>query len=185
MKRLFLFLPLVLAVVLGYFLYAGIGKDPHILHSAMIGHPVPSFDLPLLQQPARKVGPSALKGQVRLLNVWATWCPTCEAEHAYLKTLAAKGIPIIGLNYKDDRSSAIDWLQQRGNPYRFVMEDPKGTLGFDLGVYGAPETFLIDAKGVVRYRRVGAMDAQVWQDKLKPLYEKYVRLAAQQKTRGS
>ena len=178
MKRLLLFIPVVVALVLGYFLYNGIGKDPSHLDSALVGREVPAFQLPLLSQPSKTVDQSMLKGEVRLLNVWATWCPTCRAEHPYLDRLAKQGVPIVGLNYKDDRAEAQQWLQDLGNPYRFVMEDSDGAVGFDLGVYGAPETFLIDASGVVRYRRVGEVNEQVWQQTLKPLYDKYRAQAA-------
>lgn len=175
MRRLMLFLPVLLAVALGVILYNGIGKDPSHLDSALIGHPVPAFKLPLLQQPDKTVGPEQLKGRPILLNVWATWCPTCEMEYPYLKQLASQGVYIVGVDYKDDPDQAKQWLEKRGNPYAYVIQDAKGTLGFDLGVYGAPETFLIDANGIVRYRQVGAIDSQAWNDKIKPLIEKLGR----------
>ena len=112
-----------------------------------------------------------LKGQPALLNVWATWCPTCKAEHEMLNRLAAQGVAIYGINYKDDSAAAREWLQRLGNPYRFNIEDPQGSLGIDLGVYGAPETFLLDKQGIIRAKHVGAIDENVWRSKLAPLYQ--------------
>jgi len=109
-------------------------------------------------------------GQVSLLNVWATWCVACRVEHPYLLDLAERGVPIFGLNYKDDGSDARKWLLDLGNPYRLDIADREGTLGLDLGVYGAPETYLLDAGGVIRYRHVGIVDQQVWESILQPLY---------------
>lgn len=112
------------------------------------------------------------QGKPFLLNVWATWCPTCYAEHQYLNELAAQGITIIGLNYKDSSEKAIKWLKDLGNPYQVVIKDEKGSLGLDLGVYGAPETFIVDAKGVIHYRHIGDVNANTWQQKLLPIYQK-------------
>ena len=109
-----------------------------------------------------------LKGQVSLLNVWATWCPTCIAEHGMLMKLAEQGIRIFGVNYKDDPAKARRLLEQLGDPYRFVIEDVSGQLGIDLGVYGAPETFLLDPRGVIRYRHVGDINDRVWNDVFLP-----------------
>ncbi|MBW7470331.1 DsbE family thiol:disulfide interchange protein [Marinobacter sp. F4218] len=170
MKRFFLFLPLLIAVVLGVVLFAGIGKDPTKLESALVGKPVPAFSLKDLNNPEAELDESLLRGEVQLLNVWGTWCPACRDEHDDLMWLAQdKGISIVGLNYKDNRADALVWLERLGNPYRKTIYDPKGTLGFDLGVYGAPETFVIDASGVVRYRHVGVVNKQVWQETLLPV----------------
>ncbi|MBW0146723.1 DsbE family thiol:disulfide interchange protein [Marinobacter arenosus] len=169
MKRLFLFLPLLIAIVLGIVLFAGIGKDPTKLESALIGKPVPAFSLKDLNNPEAELDESLLRGEVQLLNVWGTWCPACRDEHDDLMWLAQdKGISIVGLNYKDNRADALVWLERLGNPYSTTIYDPKGTLGFDLGVYGAPETFVIDASGVVRYRHVGVVNEKVWQETLLP-----------------
>jgi cytochrome c biogenesis protein CcmG/thiol:disulfide interchange protein DsbE len=105
------------------------------------------------------------------LNVWATWCPACRDEHPYLVELAESGVNVIGLNYKDEAKAALNWLATLGNPYRFNIYDPRGSLGFDLGVYGAPETYIIDTHGVVRFRHVGVVNEKVWIEKLKPVYE--------------
>ncbi|MBB5321235.1 DsbE family thiol:disulfide interchange protein [Marinobacter oulmenensis] len=173
MKRLFLFLPLIVAVGIGVFLFAGLGKDPTKLESTMIGKPVPEFSLESLDDASRTLDTSLLKGEVSLLNVWAEWCPSCWDEHAYLTYLAReKGVRIVGLNYKDQRENAFRFLERLGNPYDEIIFDPKGRLGFDLGVYGAPETFVIDADGVVRYRHVGVVNEKVWTEELLPVINK-------------
>ncbi|TDT39286.1 cytochrome c biogenesis protein CcmG/thiol:disulfide interchange protein DsbE [Halospina denitrificans] len=173
MNRLWLFLPLALAITLGMVLYFGLGQDPSKLDSALVGESVPDFQLPLLQTPEQQVGSEVFSGKVQLLNVWGTWCAACRVEHAQLNKLAEQGVPIVGLNYKDERPAALEWLEQRGNPYSTVIYDPEGSLGFDLGVYGAPETYLIDTEGVVRHRHVGVVDQEVWESDFKPLYEEY------------
>ncbi|MEA1081561.1 DsbE family thiol:disulfide interchange protein [Marinobacter qingdaonensis] len=170
MKRFFLFLPLVVAVVLGMVLFAGIGKDPTKLDSALVGQPVPAFSLEDLDNPGQQLDASLFQGQVQLLNVWGTWCPACRDEHDDLMWLAREqGVSIVGLNYKDNRDDALVWLDRLGDPYSTNIYDPQGRLGFDLGVYGAPETFVIDAQGVVRYRHVGVVNKKVWQDTLLPV----------------
>ncbi|MCM0611566.1 DsbE family thiol:disulfide interchange protein [Marinobacter sediminum] len=170
MKRFLLFLPVLVALILGVVLFAGIGKDPTKLESALIGKQVPAFNLTDLHDPDVKLDQALLKGKVQLLNVWGTWCPSCRDEHGDLMWLAReKGVSIIGLNYKDDRADALVWLDRLGDPYQATIYDPKGTLGFDLGVYGAPETFVIDARGVVRYRHVGVINEKVWEETLLPV----------------
>lgn len=171
-RRFLLFIPLFLALLLGLVLFAGIGKDPTRLESARLNDPVPAFALPDLKSPGLIRTQAELKGEVRLLNVWATWCPTCRAEHTYLNTLARRGVKIVGLNYKDDPEAALRWLQELGDPYEFNLSDPDGKLGFDLGVYGAPETYVIDRQGVVRHRHVGDVNDRVWQESLAPLLQK-------------
>ena len=170
MKRFLLFLPLLIAVVLGVVLFAGIGKDPTKLESALIGKPVPAFSLKDLNNPEAQLNETLFRGKVQLLNVWGTWCPACRDEHDDLMWLAEdEGVSIIGLNYKDNRDDALVWLDRLGNPYSTSIYDPRGTLGFDLGVYGAPETFVIDEQGVVRYRHVGVVNEKVWQETLLPV----------------
>lgn len=174
MKRVLMFLPVVAVVVLGIILFAGIGKDPNRLDSALIGKPFPQFSLADLREPDTQLGPELFKGQVSLLNVWGTWCPACRDEHDDLLWLAEeKDVRIVGLNYKDDREEALNWLSTLGDPYAINVYDPRGTLGFDLGVYGAPETYFIDAEGIVRYRHVGVVNEQVWNEKFQPLMEQY------------
>ena len=181
MRRNVLFVPLILFLALAIALIwqlmrnAG-GDDPTTLESALIGKPVPTFRLESLEQPGKVYDRSVLiGGKPLLLNVWATWCPTCRAEHQYLRSLAAQGIRIVGINYKDDRQKALDWLQELGNPYAQGVFDGDGMLGLDLGVYGAPETFLIDGKGIIRYRHAGDLNEQVWQQEILPLWNKYSR----------
>ncbi|MGL4860612.1 MAG: DsbE family thiol:disulfide interchange protein [Enterobacteriaceae bacterium] len=180
MKRNWLFVPLVLflLLVLAFTIQlmrnAG-GEDPTLLESALTGKPLPTLTLPLLAEPEKQVSQQTLLGQGKpfLLNVWATWCPTCLAEHRYLNTLAASGVRIVGLNYKDDRQKALQWLQSQGNPFALSLYDGSGMLGMELGVYGAPETFLIDSEGIIRYRHVGDLNETVWQQRLFPLYQRY------------
>ena len=167
--RLKLFLPLILFTVLALFLFRGLSLDPKEMPSALIDDPFPSFDLPKLGADER-LSAENLAGRVGLLNVWATWCPSCRVEHPYLLQLSARGVPIYGLNYKDEDAAAQRWLQQLGDPYRFNIVDREGSLGLDLGVYGAPETYLIDAQGVIRYRHVGVVDESAWRSTLEPLY---------------
>lgn len=174
MKRVLMFLPVALVIVLGVILFAGIGKDPNRLESALIGKSVPAFSLEGLRQPEQQFGPELFRGQVSLLNVWGTWCPACRDEHDDLLWLAQeKQVRIIGLNYKDNREEALNWLSTLGDPYVINLYDPRGSLGFDLGVYGAPETYFIDAEGIVRYRHVGVVNEKVWNEKFLPLMEQY------------
>ncbi|MFC4258597.1 DsbE family thiol:disulfide interchange protein [Marinobacter lacisalsi] len=174
MKRALMFLPVLVAVAFGIFLYAGLGKNPQELDSALIGKPVPAFELRDLKNPDRALTPEVFRGQVSLLNVWGTWCPACRDEHEDLMWLAEeKGVAVIGLNYKDNRNAALRWLQDLGDPYQLTLFDPQGTLGFDLGVYGAPETYVVDKQGIVRYRHVGVVNPKVWEEDLEPIVLKY------------
>lgn len=167
--RLKLFIPLILFGVLALFLFRGLSLDPKEMPSALINRPLPQFSLPALTQ-ERLLTRKDVVGKVALLNVWATWCVSCRVEHPYLRQLADSGVPVYGLNYKDDDADAIRWLQELGNPYLFNIADRQGSLGLDLGVYGAPETYLLDVDGVIRYRHVGVVDENVWQTILQPAY---------------
>ncbi len=169
MQRLKLFLPLIAFVALAGFLFRGLSLDPTALPSARLGDPLPDFSLPALHTDALLTADS-LKGEVSLLNVWATWCYSCRVEHPFLLSLAEQGVPIYGLNYKDEAAKAQEWLAQLGDPYTRTIVDADGTLGLDLGVYGAPETYVVDAEGVVRYRHVGVVDEAVWQNSLAPFF---------------
>ena len=171
MKRLLLIVPLALFALLSVFLLRGLFADPTELSSARVGQPLPAFSLPDLLVEGRTLTPADLPAGPLLLNVWATWCPTCYGEHTYLKQLAGQGIPIIGMNYKDERDKAIKWLAELGNPYQINLYDPDGMLGLDLGVYGAPETFFIDSQGIIRYRHVGDVNPEVWASTLKPIFD--------------
>ncbi len=168
-SRLKLFLPLFLFALLALILFRGLSLDPTEMPSALIDQPLPAFKLPALGGGAM-LSEGDLQGEVALLNVWATWCVSCRVEHPYLQVLADQGIPIFGLNYKDNDADALRWLAELGNPYRQTIADREGTLGLDLGVYGAPETYLLDAAGVVRYRHVGVVDEKVWRTILQPAY---------------
>lgn len=171
MKRLVLFIPLLIVIGVGVFLAAGIGKDPTELDSALIGKPVPEFSLEDLDTPELLHDASVFEGQVSLLNVWGEWCPACWDEHGYLMELAEEqGVRIVGLNYKDQREKAFSFLERLGNPYDVILFDPRGSLGFDMGVYGAPETFVIDANGTVLHRHVGVVNERVWTEELGPIY---------------
>ncbi|MCW1877799.1 DsbE family thiol:disulfide interchange protein [Erwinia sp. INIA-01] len=185
MNRKILFIPLFLFLLLAAALMWQLsrnanGDDPTRLESALVGKPVPEFRLESLELPGKVYDRSVLlTGQPLLLNVWATWCPTCRAEHQYLNTLATQGVRVVGLNYKDDRLKAVNWLNTLGNPYILGLYDGDGMLGLDLGVYGAPETFLIDGRGIIRYRHAGDMNEQVWRDELEPLWQQYSRESSQ------
>lgn len=148
------------------------GDDPKYLESALIGKQIPIKTASDLLQPNLQHDIQLFQQKRPLLvNVWATWCPTCYAEHQYLNKLKQQGVTIIGINYKDDRQKAIKWLKQLGNPYQVVINDPKGALGLDLGVYGAPETFLVDGNGIIHYRLAGDLNDEVWQKTIYPLYQ--------------
>jgi len=163
MPRLLLFIPLTLFAVLVLFLWKGLSIDPRELPSALIDKPFPTFKVEALLQPERQLSSADFIGKPVLVNVWATWCPSCRQEHEQLLRIAQENkIGIIGLNYKDDRAAATKWLSALGNPYRFNIYDKSGMLGLDLGVYGAPETYLLDAQGIIRFRHVGVVTEQTW-----------------------
>lgn len=133
------------------------------MQSALLGKPAPQFDLPLLGESSRRMSRSDLVGKPWVLNVWGTWCAACRDEHETLVKISNQyDVPLIGLNWKDDDDAAQEWLQQLGNPYDAVLVDKDGRAAIEFGVYGAPETFFIDANGIVQYRHVGAMTLDVW-----------------------
>lgn len=171
MSRASLFVPLGVFVLIVAIGYAGFSlNDPHELPSALLGDPFPEFRAPRLGAPGETVERSDLIGEPVLVNVWATWCPTCKAEHdELLRIRETTGLRIVGVNYKDDPAAAQDWLRRYGNPYDLVIEDRDGSLGVELGVYGAPESFLLDRAGTVVYKRVGEINTRVWRDELGPL----------------
>lgn len=177
MKRFLLLLPLLLFVVLALLLYRGLALDPARLPSALIGQSLPAFRLPAVENPQQLITQADFKGPA-LVNVWATWCVSCRIEHPVLTALAARGVVIYGVNYKDERGAAQRWLAEFHNPYQLTVEDAQGTLGLDLGVYGAPETFFIDAQGVIRYKFVGVIDARVWEEQLSAQYQALFSRAA-------
>lgn len=169
MKRFVLFLPLLLFIVLGVFLYKGLFLNPQAMPSALEGQPVPAFKLLTVRQGDRVVTKADLKGDLYLLNVWATWCAGCKIEHPYLLDISKSGVPIYGVNYRDTIENANKWLQDYRDPYQFSIFDVNGDLGVNLGVYGAPETFLVDHKGIIRMRYAGIIDTNSWQVKFLPL----------------
>lgn len=174
MSRASLFVPLGVFVLLSCLLLASFQlDDPALLPSELIDRPVPEFSLPELHS-GELLSRANLPGEPALLNVWASWCPGCLVEHPELLRIAGtEGVPVIGLNYGDEAAAARQWLQRHGNPYRFSLYDPDGRLAVDLGVYGAPETFVVDAGGVIRYRHLGVIDREVWRRQLQPLLRKF------------
>ena len=174
-RNLLFGLPLVMFVALTLVFFLAIGSDSSLLPSARLDKPLPEFSLPSLQDENRQVTEAHLRGAPALLNVWATWCPTCRVEHSALNKLAGEGVPIYGLNYKDEREAALKYLANLGDPYRLSIFDEAGDLGLDLGVYGAPETYILDGEGYIRYRHVGEVNNKVWQEILQP---KMLSLAA-------
>ncbi|MFP6848638.1 MAG: DsbE family thiol:disulfide interchange protein [Pseudomonas sp.] len=178
MKRLVLLLPLVLFLGVAVFLYRGLFLDPSELPSALIDKPFPAFSLPAVQD-AKLLSEADLKGKPALVNVWATWCVSCRVEHPVLNKLKEMGVTIYGVNYKDDNAAAQKWLVEFHDPYQLNINDARGTLGLDLGVYGAPETFLIDAKGIIRDKFVGVIDERVWREQLAAKYQALVDEGAQ------
>lgn len=171
MKRWKLFLPLAGFLIFCLLLVKGLFmEDKTVLRSVLLDRPLPTFSLEQLEAD-KMVTEDEMKGQVYLLNVWGSWCPACKVEHPYLVDIARQGYNIVGINYKDDPRQARRWLEHGENPYLYNIQDRDGRLGLDLGVYGSPETFLIDHNGVIRYKHVGIVDTRVWDKDIKPLYE--------------
>ena len=163
-------IPLGIFIVLVVFLSIGLKLDPREVPSPLIGKPAPAFTLPKLNQPEQKVNPADYKGRVWLLNVWASWCVSCRVEHPVLNQFARTSeVPIIGLNYKDGRAEALQWLRERGDPYAASAFDEDGRVGIDWGVYGVPETFVIDKQGNIRYKHTGPVDQKAVTEKIMPL----------------
>ncbi|MEY2701244.1 MAG: hypothetical protein RIQ52_1999 [Pseudomonadota bacterium] len=163
-------IPLGIFFVMCLFLAIGLKLDPRNVPSPLIGKPVPAFSLPLVQTPERLVSQEDFRGEVTLFNVWSSWCVACRQEHALLVALAGrKLVSIVGLNYKDERDAAMDWLARLGNPYRYSVFDAEGKTGIELGVYGVPETFVVDRKGVIRYKQIGPITESVLEGTLLPL----------------
>lgn len=173
MKRLKLFIPLIIFAALAVLFWQGLRMDPSDLPSALIGRPVPQFQLATVKEPQQMVDQEDLRGhKFALINVWATWCGPCRQEHPFLVELAEQGVPIFGVNAKDELDLAREWLDQRGDPYEFSIFDPEGKLALDMGVYGYPETFLIDENGTVLQRKTSVLDQRVWQEHFLPIIEK-------------
>ena len=163
-------IPLVLFLALVAFLAIGLGRDPREVPSPLINKPAPAFRLVELKDPSRSFSSEEMRGKVWLLNVWASWCVACRDEHPMLLDLARRNaIPIYGLNYKDKPTDAISWLNELGDPYVLSVSDLDGRVGIDYGVYGAPETFLIDRDGFIRFKHIGPVTPNVWNNKMAPL----------------
>ena len=166
-------IPLGIFVVLAIFLGRGLSLDPREVPSPLIGKPAPAFSLSQLDKPTQMIGTEQLLGQVWILNVWASWCAACRDEHPVLVEFSKTGVaPIYGLNYKDKREPAMNWLQQLGNPYTASIFDESGRVGIDFGVYGVPETFVIDKLGVIRYKKTGPVTQETIQSIILPLVKK-------------
>jgi cytochrome c biogenesis protein CcmG/thiol:disulfide interchange protein DsbE len=162
-------IPMILFVLLSVFLWRGLSLNPRELPSVQLGKSLPEFTLPQLQNPESTFSSKQIHDEVVLLNVWASWCAACTDEQVFMLQLAREGVPIYGLNYKDKAEDALEWLTQWGNPYKVVIQDRDGKVAIDLGVYGAPETFVIDKQGIIRYRHAGIMNQELWQKEIKPL----------------
>lgn len=162
--------PLIGFVVLLAFLGVGLTLKPSEVPSPLIDKPAPAFTLPQLDDPERTFSPDSMRGRVWLLNVWASWCVACLQEHPVFVDLAKSGlVPIVGLNYKDPRKDALDWLRRHGNPYLLSVSDSQGRVGIDYGVYGVPETFVIDKTGIIRFKYIGPVTPEAMRDKIVPL----------------
>jgi cytochrome c biogenesis protein CcmG/thiol:disulfide interchange protein DsbE len=163
-------LPLAVFVVIAIFLGVGLKRDPRLVPSPLINKPAPAFSLSTLADPRHVMTRDDMLGKVWLFNVWASWCVSCREEHPLLVALSKTHIvPIYGLNYKDNRKDAQAWLSNWGNPYVQVMTDMDGKVGIDYGVYGVPETYVIDKKGVIRYKQIGPLTADVLKKKIIPM----------------
>ncbi len=162
---------IILAILVGVF-FVGLHNDPSIVPSPLIGKQAPAYELPLLLRPGETLGTEKLLGQVYLLNIWGTWCPACLTEHDALLEIQRQNIvPIYGFNLKDDPRLARQWLAQLGNPYVASMVDTEGRVGIDWGVYGAPETFLVDQNGRIIHKLIAAMTMEIWQEDFLPLIQ--------------
>jgi len=171
--RLNRFVPLVLFLLLAVMLMWGLdpSRDTKEIPSPLINKSIPEFNLPDLLEPNVQLSTDIFKGKVTLLNVWGSWCVVCVHEHPFLQQLSEYGVTLVGLNYRDEAEPAREWIAEHGNPYQNIIADFDGSYGIDLGVYGAPETFLIDKQGVVRFKHVGPLRPELWGSEIAPLYQ--------------
>jgi len=166
--------PLAIFALLVGFLYVGLHRDPREIPSPLIDKPAPEFQLMQLHRPDQMLSLQDMRGKVWLLNVWASWCESCRDEQPLLVEYARQNIvPIYGLDYKDDPADAIKWLEQFGNPFVLSAVDKEGQVGIDFGVYGVPETFLIDKQGIIRYKQIGAITPEAWENNILPMVRKF------------
>jgi cytochrome c biogenesis protein CcmG/thiol:disulfide interchange protein DsbE len=164
--------PLVLFAALVGFLGVGLWRDPHLVPSPLIDRPAPAFHLARLDAPNRTFSPQDMLGRVWLFNTWASWCVSCREEHPLLVALSNAGIvPVYGLNYKDSRADALEWLSHMGNPYVLNVQDTDGRVGIDYGVYGVPETYLIDKAGMIRYKQIGPLTLRALEETILPMVQ--------------
>jgi len=160
-------------VALVLLLAVGLRLNPREVPSPLIGRPAPAFELPLLMEPGKKFSEKTMLGRVWILNVWASWCPPCLVEHPVVTQVSRSGMaPVIGLNYKDKPEDALPWLKRNGDPYQLIAFDGSGRIGIDYGVYGVPETYIIDRQGVIRYKHIGPITADVVKKDMEPLVRK-------------
>ncbi len=172
--------PLGIFLALAALLFYGLSLDPSKVPSPLIDKPAPAFTLESLKEPGTQITSDILKGRVSLVNVWASWCPSCRQEHAELTRIARNSdVQMVGFNWKDpgsddqDRTPALEFLKRFGDPYDVIVFDPRNEAGIDWGVYGAPETFVVDAEGIIRHKRIGPIDAKVWEEEILPVVQKY------------
>ena len=166
-----LLVPLALFAVLAGLLYSGLQRDPGLVSSPLVGRSLPAFTLPGVR--GGELRSEVLGEEPTLLNVWASWCAACQAEHPLLLRLAADGeVPIYGLNYKDERADALRWLARLGDPYRMSGHDRDGKVGLDLGVYGVPETFVLDRRGRIAYKHIGPVSDRDWEQTIGPMLKR-------------
>ncbi|MBK1640950.1 DsbE family thiol:disulfide interchange protein [Chromatium okenii] len=166
-------IPLSIFIALAALLFYGLQLNPREVPSPLVNQPAPALTLPSLKDPQQMLTAERLRGKVSLVNVWASWCPSCRQEHAELMRIARENndVQVIGLNWKDTRPEALEMLQQFGDPYAEIFFDPDNRAGIDWGVYGAPETFIVDAQGVIRHKRIGPINREVWQTEMLPIIE--------------
>ena len=165
--------PLAIFLVIAIFLGIGLTRDPRKLPSTFIDKPAPAFRVAQVHAPDKTFSPEDMKGQVWMLNVWASWCTACRVEHPLLVEIArSKAVPLIGLDYKDKREDALKFLEQQGDPYTLSAYDLDGRIGIDFGVYGVPETFIIDKQGVIRHKQIGPITPEALQNEILPLIAK-------------
>jgi len=182
MNKLIRFIPLILFFALGIVLFRGLSLNPTALPSALIGKSFPEFSLATVKDATNIMTKADLKSGIKLVNVWGTWCPSCRVEHSYLLELAkSKRFTLYGLNYDDERELAQQWLTRLGDPYQFSAFDEQGKLSVNLGVYAAPETFVVDDLGIIRKRFAGPLDERVWRREFEPLI---IQIENERKQRG-
>jgi cytochrome c biogenesis protein CcmG/thiol:disulfide interchange protein DsbE len=178
MKRLIFLLPVAIFAIIAVGFSIGLTKDPSIIPSQLIDKPLPAFQLGGVRPGEPGFGNATFQGEPKLLNIFASWCVSCRVEHPMLMRLKAEGVPIYGLDWKDKAADGAAFLAEHGDPYVMTANDESGRVGIDLGVTGAPETFVIDASGRVRYKQIGPITPEVWEDTLKPLMDQLRREGA-------